>query len=512
MSQLGWLHRMRAPIEPFGACIIVGVIAIAFTACVERADVAGPTRLGSEDSKGLDMGRLTRLRDIGEGCTIAAVDSQGVFRAFAVPRGQLPMALPAIHHDAITGQGNGRSYRTVIHRRDAGAVAMTCWAPDTLTVQQFADVVKQSINNPGWKGLLNRVAHAPKLDKPSQRAPLSPEALAYVSEMLDPSSATAPASSSVGADGVGASSASRRITRSSTSVMAAAHSIAPPQRPSRFGSPCVIQDDECSCDWDWITYYYYDATYTENAWVCIDLTSDDSAWSIDLCFFIDDYYLSDDDYAYLLDNGELPEETYLCSGTTTPNDLDNMRQQYADSALAAIPDCGYFDYQASSPHFGWAVVQSHSPSAHYSPASYDPSFSYAIYRPSLKAALETLYGDTTGGISITASNRIYSTPHHNNILRCYSQASGAVNVRISPCSTTLNSRHVYGDAADVQVPDSSNWVNLSKYAYQLDPRPCREPGSLSHTHLHIDFRAASGALAHSDACPSTYQIPGTGLP
>jgi hypothetical protein len=109
----------------------------------------------------------------------------------------------------------------------------------------------------------------------------------------------------------------------------------------------------------------------------------------------------------------------------------------------------------------------------------------------------------TVALSITTSNRVYTTPHHNYYVDTLQRDKLGHRVKLTP-----NSRHVYGDAADISVPDSANWGNLSNYAYKLGPtQPCREPWSLSHTHLHLDLRTDPRAVLRSPSCPPEYVIP-----
>jgi hypothetical protein len=151
-----------------------------------------------------------------------------------------------------------------------------------------------------------------------------------------------------------------------------------------------------------------------------------------------------------------------------------MRQEYIDQSLHYIPDCGDFSPQPSTAHFSWPVIQSHGTDI----------WDFAIFRSYLSSGLETLHADTA--FSITTGNRVYSTPVHNAEIPGHAP----------------NSRHVYGDAADIYVPDHANWTNLRNHAYYLSPRPCAEPWEWSpnHPHLHLDYRYNSAAFDRHTSC------------
>jgi hypothetical protein len=145
----------------------------------------------------------------------------------------------------------------------------------------------------------------------------------------------------------------------------------------------------------------------------------------------------------------------------------------------------------------WSVVQSHCLGG-----TWEPPFLFAIRRQSLKASVDTLLTDTIS-LSITTRDRIYTTPHHNYYIDTLQRDTAGRRRALTP-----NSRHVYGDAADISVPDGANWANLSNYTYKVTPaRPCRELWKMSHTHLHLDFRTATGALYPVANCPAAFLIP-----
>ena len=388
------------------------------------------------------------------------------------------MALPAIRYDPITGLGNGRTQRVVIRRLADSPLVLTCWTPDTLTVQQFAGVVKASLHDARWHGIEERLAHANELPSASRRGPLSAEMMEFLQQMAGGATSTAGSGVSKGS---AATLNAGRLERGSLTRIPTP--IRPPgEQQPKASVQCITNDAGCECDWATVTYYYLDATYTDDAWVCIDLEFGDDDWSIDLSFFLDVNYLTDDDYGYLLDNNELGSSTYDCSGTSIPNQVDSIRNQYTTYGQAIRPPCNAFTFQPGTTNFPWPKVQSHE-SRHWD---------YAIFKTSLSSNLETLYAETTFTID-PVRNRIYSTPAKNSTI------AGAAQ----------NSQHVYGDAADIDVPDSANWQNLRNKAYFVSPRPCSEPWTASHTHLHIDFRIASDRIysVTGDACPTSYTIP-----
>ena len=80
----------------------------------------------------------------------------------------------------------------------------------------------------------------------------------------------------------------------------------------------------------------------------------------------------------------------FCGGAG-PDARDTIIAQYTDTSShgqLTVPPCNGdagFQLMPQSPHFNWSVVQSHS----YGD-SFDPAFNYAIYRQSIRSALETL--------------------------------------------------------------------------------------------------------------------------
>lgn len=160
-------------------------VMLTLAACSARDDLAGP-QVGPANRTAMPpLSHLDRLRQIGEGCAVAASDSQNAYHAVAVPSGELPFSLPRIKRGAPGSRGAGKIMRMVAHRRAGTPVVLTCWVPDTLTEQQLASAVHASLARPQWTALLNRVDRAPELPEPSRRPPVSAEALTFANEMLD---------------------------------------------------------------------------------------------------------------------------------------------------------------------------------------------------------------------------------------------------------------------------------------------------------------------------------------
>ncbi|HEY5062195.1 MAG TPA: hypothetical protein VII52_11710 [Gemmatimonadaceae bacterium] len=349
--------------------------------------------------------------------------------------------------------------------------------PDTLTVQQFAGAVKTSLNSPAWKHMFSDLAKGTELRKPSQRPALSPEALAFVTELLGSSAASVTGSMSAPPPKM-ASPATAATARTPTTSHSGAQ-IRSGQRPSFMGA-CFTTDAECECDYETIAYDYYDVTYYSSAWVCVQISGGGEDWSIDLSFFISETDLTADDYAYLLNYGELGAPTYACSGTSTPNEVDNLINQYVTDATAATPSCSSFTYQpAGFP--GWAYVQSHDVAPNAVP-------NYAIYMRDLDDNLRQLHTDTL--YSVSSISRIYTTPSHNDAL-----------------GTVKNSQHIYGSAADIGVPDTLHWASLHNWGLYLIPVPCSEPWTIvqARNHVHFDYRTDADAI-YNPGCPFAWQL------
>lgn len=399
-------------------------------ACNDRAiDFMEPDRAGSElDGRPLDPKRMAELRAIGEGCAVSATDGAGVRRGFAMPRGRLPFAVPAIDRDPATGLGNGIVRRIVVHRED-GPVTWSCWFPNTFTREQLAVALAESRQSGQWTEIFAGLRDARELPEDFEGVISDPEAMQFEKEMLAGTSRS-PTNSALNDEGCWLEN-----RRSSA-------------KTARFD--CFM---ECE-GWD-VTIWFNGDT-----------------WSIHFQFYACESQ-GGGGYGWLIGNGYLP----WCGGSY-PNDADVLREQYRTYSLAVVPGCEYFSYQPSTTHFGYDVIRSH-----------DRDYAYAILRNVLATGLETLYGYTP--FSITTSNRVYSSPAHQAVI-----GPGA-----------MNSRHVYGDAADIHST-ASTWQPLRDDASNLSPTPCAEPLSIStYNHVHLDYRVADGALNRSDDCPTGWALP-----
>ena len=149
-------------------------------------------------------------------------------------------------------------------------------------------------------------------------------------------------------------------------------------------------------------------------------------------------YQGGNGYGWLVDNWYLQ----WCGGPY-PNDADVLREQYRNYSLDVVPDCGYFLYQPESQYFGYDVIRSH-----------DRDYTHAIFRTAIKDAIDWLKGQLD--ITITTLNRIYSSPAH----------------QANKNASAMNSRHVYGDAADIHST-SATWQDLRNDAINvLSTDPC----------------------------------------
>jgi hypothetical protein len=347
---------------------------------------------------------------------------------------------------------------------------MRCWVPSTLSKLEVTEVLEQSSGG-RWQQMLSDLDDA-KVLPPAQAT--SREMAQFRTEMLVPPK-------------VGA-------------LMNCEWEMGPNNNSD------IPMTPECDGDGDCVTLTLHISRSTDDGvgqW----------SWDVTISWCNDDSHSGGGGEMYCdsfecLDDIE-PPFTYDCSGTYVASEKDQIRQQYVDSSLTAVPDCDDLLYRPAIANlFDWSVVQSHAVGSYY-----DPYFSYAVLRPAIHLGLVNLRADTA--FTITTANRIYSTPHHNNLVRCYQEPqyitlrldrTGQVRCRPGVTDVRLNSRHVYGDAADIHVPNEAHWINLRNKAYALNPRPCREPYDWSPSHLHLDWRAASGALAPFASCPASFVI------
>ena len=157
--------------------------------------------------------------------------------------------------------------------------------------------------------------------------------------------------------------------------------------------------------------------------------------------------------------------TWLWPGVPSPppcgDERDVIVQQYPDHGVLFTPACS--DLRQT-------ITQDEQPAPHFSFASLQsPDTSWAILRGSLLGGLETIRYKY--GIDLVI-NSGYRTPFHN----C---------CQITPRGTP-NSRHIYGDAADIAT-NSVNWHSIQSYGKSAGA--CVEPAQKSGLgHVHVDWR------------------------
>jgi len=167
---------------------------------------------------------------------------------------------------------------------------------------------------------------------------------------------------------------------------------------------------------------------------------------------------------------------YIYAGTATAqatgtlladcgDDRTNMREEYRAGQVAWTPECTDF-------------TQSVPTVSHYSFDEWNSgTYSWAVLRDTVTGNLYCVvsnYGSTPG------FNSGYRNPAHN------AAVGGA-----------QNSRHVYGDAADLDTPTSPNDA-LYDALRQLAKNgacgvACVEPRGMSPSHFHADYRGACPA-------------------
>jgi hypothetical protein len=373
-----------------------GLALSAAMACSERPTEIPATaaELPRLDNQASDQGQLAQLRKIGEGCAIAAPDSKGVLRAIPVPRGKLPFKLPAIHRDAKTGVGNGRVGGLTIHRPDGTPMTLTCWVPETLTLQELAAAVMASKKDNQWNKIVAQLEDAPELPEPGQRT-LSDDARAFAAEMLGSELMHKP-----------------KVKNGTTAVL-----VQGPTSPSFYdGWGCS------STSFTFVDYYYdYDPFGIECWW-------GGGGWFIDVWFYWSYYDYWWDWYVWLINNG-FPTESCVDPG------LDDIVKQYANPTYfngSFRPTCSMFDQDTRTRYFDHPTL------------SQGNGTSWALLRTGLTIDASSGYGADAWVDEFNAqpngygSTRVvtsgYRTPRHNHD----PSVGGA-----------LGSHHMYGDALDL---------------------------------------------------------------
>jgi hypothetical protein len=145
----------------------------------------------------------------------------------------------------------------------------------------------------------------------------------------------------------------------------------------------------------------------------------------------------------------------LLLGLATPS----LIAQYPVHGVSWTPSCGDFTQTSAATYFSFAELKS-------------PDADWAILTSSVTAGLDAI---RSGRGSALTLSRAYSTPAHN-----------------SEISTASNSRHVYGDAGDIQTGSQAMWSEVSQLAKGTGA--CVEPQLQSTlSHVHADWRGGCPA-------------------
>jgi hypothetical protein len=435
------------------AAVAVGLV-LSAAACGEPS-----TALPGIADAQFDVARLEQLRNIGEGCAFTTIDAHGDERGFAVPRRFLPFEISPIVRDPHAHRAPGRAMRMQIKRLSGTAIEISCWIPSSLPDKELIRVVERSLVNKNWEQIAAGLAHAQRLPDRSSRPQLTREAIIFQRELLG-------SSRSRDYRDLDLAPLAARSGRENFSELCEDE----PERrvPDAKGLPTgptarpAYSCEEC---FEWTLFasnasgvWYVSVTF----YFCVGSESSDYNWMISHNYW-----------------------QFACGGTQA-DDRDILRQEYVDYNATVNPPCSVFLYRPVGNNFSWSVIQSHG-----------LFYNYAIFQSVLENGLESLYSDTV--FSITTGNRIYSSPSANYDIYY------ALNV-----TPALNSRHIYGDAADIQSSEQQ-WQGLRDRAnIKLNPKPCAEPVGISgYGHLHLDYRAATGALNRPNpaVCPTNWSLP-----
>lgn len=137
-------------------------------------------------------------------------------------------------------------------------------------------------------------------------------------------------------------------------------------------------------------------------------------------------------------------------------------KEYVDYGVSFVPACYDFTQTASSAHFTFAELNS-------------GDYSWAIIRQVLLDGLETARANY-------GNNPLVINSGYRNPAKQFRIDGGA----------SLNSRHVYGDAADI-ASNSSSWAPIKDAAKAAGA--CVEPQSGSGSgHVHADWRGSCPPL------------------
>jgi hypothetical protein len=175
--------RGKTQRKRFVVTVIIASIAAIMWGCIEH-DIAAPASFRSMiDGKPLDEKRLSKLRDVGEGCLASSQSPDGAVHAISLPRKTLPFAMPALVHTP-GAEGTGHVLEFDMRQPDGRLMTVNCWTPDTLTVNQLAALM-QSGSVGAWGGIAASLSSAPVLPSSRERH-MSREAQEFEAEMLAP--------------------------------------------------------------------------------------------------------------------------------------------------------------------------------------------------------------------------------------------------------------------------------------------------------------------------------------
>ena len=418
---------------------VLGVV----VACSEPpTEISPPVGERAQFNQASDNGRLAQLRQTGEGCAIAAPDSKGVLRAIAVERSKLPFHMPPIHRDPKTGIGNGRVAGMKIQRPDSPEMTLTCWAPETLSLDELSAAVMTSKQDVRWDRIIAELEGAAELPDSDHRQ-LSDEARTFAGEML-----------------------ASPLMHKPKSGNGPANLVADPRiaRVYQEGFGCG------SAYYAFIDFYYYDP-FGISCWY------GGGGWFISISFYwyYYDYYY--DWYAWLM------EEGYRATQSCGDKVLDDIKASYYNSTYFSgtlRPSCPMFDQDRRTRYFSHAQLSQGNGTSWailYTALTVDASNNYGADK-----WVDEYYADSRGYPSDRVANSGYRTPKHNK------EVGGA-----------LGSQHMYGDALDLNNNSSiyEEWEAMYDAAGRANADfrepfgtlyfPTYIPGSYLF-HVHADWR------------------------
>lgn len=434
----------------------VFILAIGLVSCERGLEPpAPPGPISRIDGKPLDAGRLAALEAAGEGCAVTRLDPDGSARGFAVPRARLPFTVPPISRSGLSRIGNGRAHRVEVVDTVGRPVIMMCWVPASLGVEQMAQLAVKTSDPDAWQRLFDALEMARPWSYDISRQLYDREAREFTSLML-------------AADTGAAVPASGLTARDEECHAGPMESRRPKGAPASDTGTIVAREDWCSC-FNWT----------------VTISGNGGNWEINV-FFSYCNGNTGTDYGSMIGGGYWQ---WPCGGNSY-DERDGLRALYTQYQASYIPGCNEFLYQPSTPHFDWPLIRSHGAGE---------SWNYALLRTTIHDGLEQLWAKNQ--IVITSNNRVYSTPKH--------QADIYDAAGISP--RPKNSRHIYGDAADIHSADDTViWQAIRDTAYHaLNPRPCMEPWTISRLRwVHIDYRTSPFAvLRFTNGCPTGWVNP-----